>query len=95
MSDSQTTAITALREAASALGAGRDADGAAGGLTGDQRPTIAGEVAAVLDALIGLLRSIDHDAAATGPGDTDLDPVLTHLACGATLARSVEDRGSP
>ena len=27
--------------------------------------------------------------------DTDLDPVLAHLASGATLARSVEDRRSP
>ncbi len=93
MTDSRDTAITALREAAAALGAGRKADGADGRLPDDERPGVAGEVAAVLDALIGLLRSVDHWVGTTTSGTSGLDPLLAHLASGATLARSVQDRG--
>jgi hypothetical protein len=94
MTDSHATAITALREAASALGAGRNARGADGRLPDDERPDIAGAVASVLDALIGLVRSVDDEAGTTVSGTNRLDPVLAHLASGATLARSVQDRGS-
>src|SRR4051794_4210973 len=62
MTDSHATAITALREAASALGAGRDSSRADGRLPDAERPDIAGAVAVVLDALIGLLRSVDDEA---------------------------------
>jgi hypothetical protein len=94
MTDSHATAITALREAASALGAGRDSSRADGRLPDAERPDIAGAVASVLDALIGLLRSVDDEAGTTVSGASRLDPVLAHLASGATLARSVQDRGS-
>ncbi|NMO94076.1 hypothetical protein [Actinomycetospora sp. TBRC 11914] len=95
MTNARTTAVTALREAASALGAGRAADGADGQLPDGERAGVAGEVAHVLDALIALLRTIDRDAETTGSAAStnDLDPVLAHLASGVTLARSVQDRG--
>lgn len=94
MTDSHATAITALREAASALGAGREASRTDGRLPDADRPDIAGAVATVLDSLIGLLRSVDDEAGTTVSGTTRLDPVLAHLASGATLARSVQDHGS-
>jgi hypothetical protein len=93
MTDSHDTAITALREAAAALGAGRDASRADGRLPDVERPDIAGAVASVLDALIGLLRSVDDETGTVASGTSRLDPVLAHLASGATLARSVQDRG--
>jgi hypothetical protein len=92
MTDPQTIAITALREAASVLGSGRDAHGDGATLPEGDRPGVAGEVAYVLDALIELLRSIDSRAGIAERGTGDLDPVLAHLASGATLARSVQDR---
>jgi hypothetical protein len=93
MTDSHDTAITALREAASALGAGRNSSGADGRLHDDDRPDIAGAVATVLDAMIGLLRSVDDEAGTATSGASRLDAVLAHLASGATLARSVQDHG--
>ena len=61
MNDADRTAITALREAAGALHVGDRAEGARGKLSAEGMPAVAGEVGQVLDAIVGLLRTVDLD----------------------------------
>jgi hypothetical protein len=85
MSDTQTTAVTALREAGEALRIGGRAEGLRGHVPDDGLPLVAGEVGHLLDALVDLLRQVES---ADGPAD-GMHAVARHLAAGADAAREV------
>ncbi|WP_018333330.1 hypothetical protein [Actinomycetospora chiangmaiensis] len=89
MSDTQTTAVTALREAGEALRIGRRAEGLSGPVPDDGLPLLAGEVGRVLDALVDLLRHVERPPEPTGDDDHGLHAVAAHLVAGADAAREV------
>ncbi|MCD2192588.1 hypothetical protein LQ327_04190 [Actinomycetospora endophytica] len=94
MTDAETVAVTALREAASALRKGSESEGAEGELPENAKPALAGEIAHVLDGMVRLLRTVDLDPAPTTQAGHNLHAVLEHLTAGSTLARTV-GRDSP
>ena len=95
MTDAETVALTALREAASALNKGAESGGAAGDVAESGKPGLATEIAHVLDSMVRLLRTVDLDRAPTTQAGHDLHAVVQHLTTGSTLARSVgRDRPS-
>ncbi|GAA4857083.1 hypothetical protein GCM10023201_59600 [Actinomycetospora corticicola] len=89
MSDTQTTAVTALREAGEALRIGGRTGGIAGRLPEDGLPLLAGEVGQVLDALVDLLRQAGLDPVPTDPREHGMHAVTQHLVAGADAARAV------
>lgn len=89
MSDTQTTAVTALREAGEALRIGRRAEGLAGPVPDDGLPAVADEVGRVLDALVDLLRQVDLEPVAADGAEPGMHAVAAHLVAGADAARAV------
>jgi hypothetical protein len=80
-------AITALNEAARVLSAGRDAGPAGDKISEVGKPDVALAVAAMLDAAVRLLRTVDlQPPAAGGPGHS-MQAVAQHMDAGAQLAR--------
>lgn len=94
MTDAETVALTALREAASALNKGSEAGDGAGDVAESGKPGLATEIAHVLDGMVRLLRTVDLDAVPTTQAGHNLHAVVQHLTAGSTLARSV-GRDSP
>lgn len=89
MTDAETVAVTALREAASALQKGSQSESAEGEVPESGKPQLATEIAHVLDGMVRLLRTVDLDAVPTTQAGHDLHAVVQHLTAGSTLARSV------
>jgi hypothetical protein len=94
MTDAETVAVTALREAASALHKGSQSEGAEGEVPESGKPQLATEIAHVLDGMVNLLRTVDLGSVPTTQAGHNLHAVVQHLTAGSTLARSV-DRDSP
>jgi hypothetical protein len=96
MSDTQTTAVTALREAGEALRIGRRAEGLSGRVPDDGLPLLAGEVGHLLDALVDLLREVDLAPVPAADGEAGLHAVAAHLVAGADAAReAARPSGTP
>ncbi|WP_433802158.1 hypothetical protein [Actinomycetospora sp. CA-084318] len=95
MSDTQTTAVTALREAGEALRIGGRAEGLSGGVPDDGLPLVAGEVGRLLDALVDLLRQVDLESVPTGSVEHGMHAVARHLTAGADAARAVARPNTP
>jgi hypothetical protein len=92
--DAEIVAVTALRDASSALRAGSESPDAAGEVPESGKPNLATEVAHVLDGIVRLLRTVDLDPVPTSQAGHNLHAVVQHLTAGSTLARSV-GRDSP
>ncbi|MCD2186932.1 hypothetical protein [Actinomycetospora soli] len=95
MSDTQTTAVTALREAGEALRIGGRAEGLSGAVPDDGLPAVAGEVGRLLDALVDLLHQVDPAGVPTGSAEHGMHAVAQHLVAGATAAREVARPSTP
>lgn len=92
VSDIEDITIAALREAATALHIGHAAptvQDAGETLPDASKPTVATELAHVLDALVNLLGAIDLDVNPASQAGHNMHALAEHLAAGATLARSV------
>ena len=93
MTDAETVALTALREAASALNKGSEAGDGAGDEAESGKPGLATEIAHILDGMGGLLRRSTSSPPYDHAGH-NLHAVVHLLTAGSALARSV-GRDSP
>jgi hypothetical protein len=94
-----TSAHTALREAAAALSHGRNATRAGAPLGEPGYKLLGAEVAAALDCLAGLLRSVGLEPVPTSSVSHEYHSLLQQVVYSASLARRVagpdQDSGAP
>lgn len=95
MTDAETTAVAALQEATNALHVGQRSPHAKDGIAEESKPTLAGEVANVLDALAALLRTVDHDPLPASSAEHRLHAVTQHIVAGASTARGLTRPQTP
>lgn len=91
--DVEKATITALREATQALLIGDKATEGEPKMLEQSMPGVAGEVAAVLEALVDLLHQVDLDPRPRSGAGHNLHAVTQHLSAGAQLARRVGETG--
>jgi hypothetical protein len=89
MNDLEHAVIAALREATKALAVGDEASASAPKLSERTKPTVADDIATMLEGLVTLLHHVDLDPVPRSAAGHSLHAVVQHMSAGAQLARRV------
>jgi hypothetical protein len=90
VNDAERVAIDALRTAAQALVVDRAGDESSK-VPESHKPTVASELAALFEALVHLLHSVDLDPVPRSGAGHSLHAIAQHVSAGAQLARRVAE----